>query len=180
MKYLKNFNQLFESLNAEIENVAHIMSSDDNAVEYLKSIDFFESHGYEEDDFIILDNIYDIIEIYKSVDDNITIHRAMKAPSVEDIDFSQTGYFWSFKRDGVGTYDAGSSNDFNNKWDSSTAKTIVLTASTHKDNISWLDTLVANAIYGEEQSECYLTKGSDITITHIDDTELKNPIKAKS
>lgn len=176
MKYLKTYNQLFESNN----EVSHIMSDEDNAISYLKSIDFFESHGFEEDDFMILDNIYDIIEIYKSVDDNITIHRAMKAPSVEDIDFSQTGYFWSFKRDGVGTYDAGSSNDFNKKWDSSTEKTIVLTATTHKDNISWLDTLVSNAIYGEEQSECYLTKGSDITITHIDDNELKKPIKAKS
>jgi len=171
MKYFKLYEQ---------QNIQNIMSDEDSAIEYLKSIDFFDSHGYEEDDFVIIDNIYDIIDIYKNITENVTIYRAVKAPSLEDVDLSQTGYFWSFKRDGVGTYDAGLKNDFNSKWDRSKEQEIVLTATTHKDNISWLDTLVANAIYGEEQSECYLNKGSDIIITHVNDKELEEPIQAKS
>lgn len=175
MVYLKLFEQ---------HNIHSIMNDEESAIEYLKSIDFFDNHGFDEDDEIILDNIYNIVYKYRWLkDDYVTIYRALDVPSFEDIDLNQVGYFWSFDRDGVGTYDSGVMNDFNKNWSGNNKKetqVIVLTATTHKDNINWLGTLVSNAIYGEEQSECQLNKGSSITITHINDKELDNYINAKS
>lgn len=183
MKYFKKYNDISnnyikESINKDIE---YYMSDEDNAIEYLKSIDFFDSHGFDEEDEIIIDNIGDIIYRYRHLkDDYIEIYRALAVPSIEYIDLKQVGYFWSFSKNGVGTYDSGMSNDFNKEWKNLPEKEIILTATTHKNNISWLDSLVANAIYGDEQSECYLKKGSSIIITHIDNIKLDNNIKAVS
>lgn len=175
MKYLKLFEQ---------HNINSIMKDEDSAIEYLKSIDFFEDHGFDEDDEIIIDNIYNIIYKYRWLkNDYVTVYRILEVPSFNYIDLEQVGYFWSFDRDGVGAYDSALMNDFNKKWSGDNKKEtqeIVLTATTHKDNINWLETLVSNAIYGEEQFECYLNKGSAIKITHIDDKELDNYINAKS
>jgi hypothetical protein len=59
-------------------------------------------------------------------------------------------------------------------------KSVVLTAVVDKKSINWEETLVSNAIYGDEQFECYLNKGSDITITHINNEKLTDYIKARS
>lgn len=177
MKYIK----LFEEYNNN--NIEDIMSDEDNAIEYLKSIDFFDSHGYDKnDDYdFIYDNIGEICYIYRKMKSNhIVLYRAMSVPSFDDVDLTQVGYFYSFIKDGAGTYDAALRNDFNKKWKSKKEVELLLTVSTNVKNIDWLNSLLSNAIYGEEQFECYLFKGSDIEITHINGDKLDNPIKAIS
>tara|TARA_X000000368_G_scaffold417643_1_gene414631 strand:+ start:4799 stop:5317 length:519 start_codon:yes stop_codon:yes gene_type:complete len=158
-----------------------IMLDEESAIKYLKSIDFFESHGFNENDSIILDNISNIVYKYRWLKDNkVNIHRSLDVPSFEDINLNKVGYFWSFSKDGVGNYDSGVLNTFNKNWKDKKTKSIVLTAVVDKKSINWEETLVSNAIYGDEQFECYLNKGSDIIITHINNEKLTDYIKAKS
>lgn len=174
MKYIKP-RKIFEN-----SNIASIMSDEKYAINYLKSIDFFDSHGYDEYDEVILDNVSDLVYRYRWLKkEYVTIYRALNVPTFDDIDLTQVGYFWSFERKGVGTYDSGLLNIFNKKWIHEEVNEIILTATTHKANINWLESLVANAIYGDEQSECYLNKNSNIEITHINDNKLNKKIKAK-
>lgn len=171
MKHIK----LFENFN----NIDYIMSDEEHAIDYLDSINFFEDHGFEKDDEIILDNISNIIYHYRWLkEDTIEIYRQLKVPGFNSINFNEIGQFWSFNKEGVGAYDAGVNNKYNKNWDNNELQYITITAKTNKNNIDWLETLIANAIYGEEQFECYMKKDSPVLITHIDDKKLEEPIKA--
>ena len=65
----------------------NIMLDEESAIRYLKSIDFFESHGFNENDSIVLDNISNIVYKYRWLKDNkVTIYRSLDVPSFEDID----------------------------------------------------------------------------------------------
>lgn len=182
MKHLK----LYEDYNDnDGSNLDNILLDEYDAIDYLKSIDFFESHGFDEEDPMIIGNIYEVCYKYKELKDKkmITIYRALEVPNFDAIDLSQVGHYWSFKKRGVGTYDAGVLNDFNKNWadiNRKDLKKIILTADTTSNNIDWIETLVSNAIYGQDQAECFLNKGSDILITHINHKKIDNHIKAKS
>ncbi len=102
----------------------------------------------------------------------------VEVPSTEHIDFSEVGYSWSFKKEGVGTYDSGVVNQFNKNWNRKDSKDITLTAIAKTKDINWRGTLIANAIYGEDQSECEMSKGAELIITHIESEELVDKIKA--
>lgn len=54
----------------------------------------------------------------------------------------------------------------------------VLQADVKVKDIDWLVLIDSYLIYGEEQSECTMKKGSSIIITHINDEELDNKINA--
>jgi hypothetical protein len=52
----------------------------------------------------------------------------------------------------------------------------ILNAIVKTEDIDWEQGFYSFLAYGESQFECYMKKGSECLITHINDEELKKPI----
>ena len=103
----------------------------------------------------------------------ITIYRAIRVKSVEDINWDNIGTHWSFEKSGAGVYGDipyGLSKQ---------AKDILLTGITEPKYIDWEYCFTSFMYYGSDQWECSLDDGSPVTITHINDKTIE-PIKGQA
>ena len=93
--------------------------------------------------------------------DTITLYRAIKAPSIQHIDWNNVGTHWSFEKSGAGSY-----GEIKPKWHK--YPDIILTAIINTKYIDWEYCFTSFMYYGEDQWECALDEDVPITITHID------------
>lgn len=98
----------------------------------------------------------------------ITIYRAIRIKTLNDINWDKIGTHWSFERRGAGVY----ANTLLN------TKDVVLTGIIEPKYIDWPYCFTSFIYYGTDQWECALKYGSPVQITHIDNTPVN--IKAKA
>lgn len=123
-----------------------------------------DKHNYDQtllEDYIEKCSLYS--DKYHNVmkQSSITIYRAIRAPSVEDIDFNNIGTHWSFRSEGAGSY-----GEVQQEWRNH--KDIVLTATAQPKDVDWEYCFTSFMYYGEDQWECALDEGSKVNIIEID------------
>jgi hypothetical protein len=115
--------------------------------------------------------IYTYMEKYEEVmyESEIEIYRMIMLNTINDLDLKNIGLFWSFEENGVGAYGVGKkfSGD----------KPFVINAIVNTDDIDWEQGFYSFLGYGKSEFECYMKRGSDCIITHINEKELQSPIK---
>jgi hypothetical protein len=116
--------------------------------------------------------IYEYMNIYEKIsnEDEIEVYRLVKLNTIEDLDLSCVGVYWSFKKEGVGDY-GGKGRKFTGD------KSFVLNATINTSDINWEYGFYSFLTFGLTEFECCMNDASECLITHINDKELENPIE---
>lgn len=177
MKSIKNiiYNLLVENNNFSLD-----LSDKKNVLKWLEenapeqifdedgNIDWSYNDVMTGDDLETL--IYSYMEKYNEIssESDVEIYRLLKLNSIKDLNLKSVGVFWSFEPEGVGAY--GIHNKDNKKG------VFILNATINTIDIDWEKGFYSFLAYGKFEFECYVKKGSQCLITHINDVELKVPI----
>jgi len=115
--------------------------------------------------------IYMYINKYKSIikETEIEVYRMIMLDDISLMNLKNVGVFWSFEKSGVGVYGGGKGS-----------KVFVLTAEINTKDIDWIQGFYSFLSYGPSEFECYIKKGSNIVITHINDKKLKKELLGKA
>lgn len=143
-----------------------------DAVEWAEKntdIDFENEREKESTEDRISNYMHKYQEVMKKSE--IEIYRALCVPKKEDVNLKKLGTWWSFDKDGVGCYGA----------DTRKGKVlVVLTALISSKAIDWETGFYSFLFYGEDQWECAVNEGAQVTVTHIDGEKLSKPLKSKA
>jgi len=90
----------------------------------------------------------------------VQIYRAIRAPSVQHIDWDNVGTHWSFVLGGAGSY-----GDIPPKWRK--CGDIIVTGIVNTKDIDWEYCFTSFMYYGTDQWECALDDGAPVTIVAI-------------
>lgn len=171
---VRNLNKSILKENLDLSNKDNVITwLDKNAPESLFDDDGNIDWGYTDpmtgDDLETL--IYTYMEKYGEVTSEyeIEIYRMLMLKSIKDLDLKNVGVFWSFNEDGVGAYGVGKKFSGENPF--------VLNATIKTDDIDWEQGFYSFLGYGKSEFECYMKKGSECLITHINERKLKKQIK---
>lgn len=169
---IRNHKQIVKE-NLDLSNRDNVITwLDKNAPESIFDDDGNIDWGYTDpmtgDDLEMLINTY--MEKYDEVisEYEIEIYRLVKLNTINDLDLKNIGVFWSFDKNGVGAYGVGKNFTGN--------KSFILNAIVKIEDIDWEQGFYSFLGYGKSEMECYVKKGSECLITHINETELNVPI----
>jgi hypothetical protein len=156
------------------------LSNRDNVIAWLDENapeSIFDDDGnidWEYTDPMTGDDLETLISTYMEKYDEVTseyeieIYRMIKLKSIDDLDLKNVGVFWSFDEDGVGAYGVGKKFSGENPF--------TLNATVKTEDIDWEQGFYSFLAYGKSEFECYMKKGSECIITHINDEKLQTPI----
>jgi hypothetical protein len=129
--------------------------------------------GYKRDKYKELIDLY--VDKYNELKNQgeVIKYRMVKIDSIENLDITDIGKHWSFKKEGVGAYGEAHPN----RGMMSNGKPFILTAEVDPKFIDWIYGFHSFIWYGEDQWECALVEGTQISIFKINDSEV-SPILA--
>lgn len=130
--------------------------------------------SYSRDKYIELIDLY--VDKYNELktQDSVTIYRLLKLNSIKDLDINNIGKHWSFEKDGVDAY----GEQHPNRSMMQTGKPFILEGNVNPKYIDWVYGFHSFIWYGEDQWECALVKGTNVTINVINDKNLIQPLNA--
>jgi len=165
------------------------LSSYDSAEEYaLDNIsdvaDAFDAHKkdpsnihaeYSRDSYV--DRIDMYVDRYKELKNKkeVIIYRMVALDDISELNIEEIGKHWSFEKSGVGVY--GEQHPNRDKMKAKNKYT--LTGTVNPKFIDWIYGFNSFIWYGEDQWECALLYGAEVTITKINGEKLETPIKSK-
>lgn len=123
-----------------------------------------DSHG-----LTIEQRIRIYMDEYKKVSllKEVNIFRTLKLESIDKLDTNNIGSYWSFRKEGAGTYGSGRVIEPGKKYQDESS--YLLTGLVSTNSIDWELGFFNFLTYSLEQFECYVKKGSQVLITGIND-----------